>query len=180
MFTPLNFKEFTKLLDQVQYDLWQFSPEAAIFTATMRATGLRANEVLQLDRWQGRAEEEVAVRLEKGEKIRLIPRSTLPPEFLDLLQGKGWPLWVSYAAMNHILARTMPVLMMDSDKRRTVAHSWRYWYMKWLYEEQKLSIKEIQAIMCHKSYSSTAQYVLDSVNIEQGSGGGSSTGSTGK
>lgn len=167
MAVELNFDDLTSQLDKVESDLYEVDSEAWIFATTLRATGLRAREVLELSRWQLLSGGIWNVKLEKREDDRQIPESELPEEFVSLLSGSGWPGWVSYASMNHRLRVVMPVVRAGSDSRRTVSHLWRYWFMRKLKYVDDLSVKYIADYMKHKSSASTTQYVYDVLEMDE-------------
>lgn len=155
------------MLDEVTAQIAILNPTAALFTQVMRASGLRANEVLQRNRWERGPGDTWNVKLEKGEQYRKFDIGIFPIEYQKIIEGAPWPLWVSYAAMSKILRRNMPIFVMNSDVRPSTAHAWRYQYIQWKYYKEDWTPAQIQAEICHASLGSTMLYITDTINAEQ-------------
>lgn len=161
--TSLTLSELQVILDDVQAEAAARWPTLAGIIEAVKNSGLRINEVLELERWQEVDEFIWLVQLEKGEGLRNILPSTLGPAFVEALSNGSWGAWVSYYAVNKLIRRAMPIIKFNGDTRPTTFHAWRYAYMKNLKENGGLSNAEIQAIMGHLSLSSTILYLSDSI-----------------
>lgn len=161
--TALNLTELYTILDATQAEAATRWPTLAGIIEAVKNSGLRINEVLELDRWAQLDEFIWVVQLEKGESVRNILPSTLGPAFEEALLTGSWGAWVSYYAVNKLIRRAMPIIKFNGDVRPTTFHAWRYAYMKKLKEVDGLSNAEIQTIMGHLSLSSTILYLSDSI-----------------
>jgi len=130
-----------------------------LFTKVLYLSGLRIGEVLDLSRWTQKPHGAFEVKLQKGESKRTIEDYTEEPNTYTQYFNAERPLWFSYSAANFRLKQILPRLEWNSDSRRTVAHAFRYNYIRKNYELNP-SIEDIQTLIAHESLGSTALYIM--------------------
>lgn len=165
MYTITTADELTAILDPVRAQIDTYNPTVGTVLQMLHDTGLRINEVIELDRWTYSPAEEWTVKLEKGDASRVFILGDMPPRFVDVLNGPGWPAWFSYQAAAKIVRAAMPRLVFNSDSRPTTFHAWRYRFVWLLRDRDHLTAAQIATQICHKSVSSTLHYMMDNCHV---------------
>lgn len=158
----LTFDEFEGLIENSVVAINQSDEYCGNLAKVLVETGLRIGEVLELSRWSYDTGTLWSVQLEKGEAVRSIDSSQLPSLFMMALEGTFDASFYNYKAVNYTFTKHMPFFLCNGDQRRTVAHIFRYYFVQKL-KNEGYSVQEIQAILMHKSLSSTALYANDTI-----------------
>lgn len=139
-------------------------PFCAAILETAYVTGLRMNEILEVNRWTVETELLFKVNLEKGDSIRKIDSAIIPRVLKDYYTvGASNPVY-TYSAILWRLNKALPIITVNGDVRRSSAHLFRYNFIKKLHNEG-FTPTEIKTIICHKSQGSTNQYIFDNLYL---------------
>lgn len=134
----------------------------ALFQA-MYNTGLRACEVLEVERWRDIDSEYFEVQLSKGEGSREIPIVSIPEILRDAYTAQVPFFLETYSAVNNLYKRTGPVLHFGENEKRTTMHAFRYRFIKMRAAEGR-TVSEIAQEIKHVNLANTARYMLDRIN----------------
>lgn len=137
-------------------------PVTAALLQLLYNTGLRINEVLEVERWQANGPDSFSVQLSKREETREIAASSVPDSILDHYTQQQPYILETYSAVNNAFRRHTPGLVIEKKKKTTLLHAFRYFYIKSIHASG-LSLADVAAHMGHKVQASTAGYILGQV-----------------
>ena len=131
------------------------------FLATLHDTGLRVNEVMEIERWKSFSNPIFRVLLEKSDNVREVNIANVHQNVREIYLSQNINPIYTYSAIAHRLKRALPIITINGDSRPTVTHLFRYKLMKSLYYESGLTVSQVQDYFCHKSRASTERYIFD-------------------
>lgn len=130
---------------------------------TMFLTGLRINEVYQLERWDVTDPSTPIVRLEKASGTRAIDAALLHPHLHDMLLSSPLPIWpFSVRQVNYFIRASQGYAKLTVKSKEVASHLFRYNYCRQLYE-QGMTITQIKDAIVHSSVNVTAGYILNDI-----------------
>lgn len=156
--------ELGRLLAALIERVAQERPVTADIFQLLFNTGLRVNEVLEVERWQPVGQASFTVQLSKREETRQIHGSNIPAGILHhYVQQQPYYL-ETYSAVNNTFKHHTPGIVIRSKKKSTLLHAFRYYYIKQLYASG-MTLAEVAEHMGHKVQASTAGYILAQVEV---------------
>lgn len=158
----LTLPELTTILLTVCSNVYRERPITGLIFTLLYRTGLRASEVLDVWRWSEVDAKTLEVKLSKREDSRLIPRALVPAELLPHLLGQVPFTMETYSSINNTFKYYAPGLVIESKKKRTTCHAFRYRYIKQLRADGQ-SVTAIAQHMGHKVEASTIGYIVAQV-----------------
>lgn len=163
----IDHQELGTLLRQVIAQVQHERPITADIFQLLYNTGLRINEVLEVERWVPLGPDFFEVQLSKREDTRTIPASSIPPGILDYYANQQPYYLETYSAVNNTFRRYTPGIVIERKKKTTLLHAFRYRYIKALHASG-MSLADVAAAVGHKVQASTAGYILGQVWVGGG------------
>lgn len=125
-------------------------------------TGLRVCEVQEVSRWTAGDAGTYTVQLSKREGTRIIDQHDVPELIRPYYDNRQPFTMQTYSSLNNSYKRNAPVLIFNSDERRTTSHAFRYLFAKQLYAVTE-SVSEVAAVLGHINQANTARYIFDDI-----------------
>ena len=130
------------------------------FLYLMYNTGLRSNEVMQLNRYTNGPPEYYTALLEKGNGTRDIELIYALPVLQNLVLNGALFNPYTYSALQYSIGKASPVVTFGSNTNRSLGHMFRYRFIKQLGDDG-LSIPEIMEITKQSSTTTVEIYLND-------------------
>lgn len=159
----INNDELKVICDTLLNNSLTYSVPLAPIVQCLNTTGLRVNEVYELERWTKIEDFVYSVELEKGSGFRIIDDFSSMPLMLPLL--KGYPasgFYFRVRQLNYFIEKYTPYAKIFKGSKEIKSHLFRYNKCRTMHDEGYTD-SEIKAIICHSSTAVTAQYIYSNI-----------------
>lgn len=126
------------------------------------STGLRANEVLETDRWSSYDNDYYIVQLEKGQQTRLIDKNLFNDQIAPYYNNQSSLGVYTYSSVRYSAAQASPIIKFGNNTNRTVLHMFRYRFIKDLWDSG-LTISQIKDVTKQTSTATVEIYTSDKI-----------------
>ncbi len=158
----IDYEQLGQVLRGVITSVQNDRPITAAIMQLLYNTGLRINEVLEVERWVSNGQGGYTVQLSKREETREIESALIPDEIAEHYTQQAPYYFETYSAVSNTFKYYAPGLVIEQKKKSTLLHAFRYRYIKELHAGG-MSVADIAAHMGHKVQASTAGYILAQV-----------------
>lgn len=159
----INNDDLKVICDNLNTVSLSYSVPLAPIVQCLHTTGLRVNEVYELERWTKLDDFVYSVALEKGSGSRIIDNFDDMPLMLAIL--KDYPsagFFFRVRQLNYFIEKYLPYSKIFKGGKEIKSHLFRYNKCRTMHDEGYTD-SEIKAIICHSSAAVTAQYIYSNI-----------------
>lgn len=155
----LSYADIDRQCTEAIHNVTKYNIKLDVLLQTLYNTGLRLNEVYELNRWSRVSDTIMRVNLEKGNGTRDILTDYLPTDFVWMVDNKDTARWLyTVRQVRYLTKCNSPYKRVTAGRKEVVAHLYRYRMAKYL-TIMGYTATQVKEYLHHKSLNVTLGYI---------------------